>query len=135
METATKVKTLHIGRKIERVRKLRGMTQEEVGTGLGITKQAVSKLEQSEFIEEERLEQVATVLGVTLEGLRRFNDETVLNNTQNFHDSSSVANSSINNGYEFTIINNPVEKIIELYESLLKVEREKVEILLNKIGE
>ena len=132
METATKVKTLHIGQKIERVRKLRGMTQEEVGTGLGITKQAVSKLEQSEFIEDERLEQVAKVLGVTLEGLRRFNDETVLNNTQNFHDSSSVANSSINNGYEFTIINNPVEKIIELYESLLKVEREKVEILLTK---
>jgi len=43
-----------------------------------------------------------------------------------------VTHSSINNGYEFTIINNPVEKIIELYESLLKVEREKIEILRNK---
>lgn len=132
METATKTKILHIGRKIERVRKLRGLTQEEVGVGLGITKQAVSKLEQSETIEEERLEQIAAVLGVTLEGLKRFNDETVLNNTHNFYDSSSVTHSSINNGYEFTIVNNPVEKIIELYESLLKVEREKVEILLNK---
>ena len=30
------------------------------------------------------------------------------------------------------LINNPVEKIIELYESLLKVEREKIEILRNK---
>lgn len=132
METATKGKILHIGRKIERVRKLRGLTQEEVGAGLGITKQAVSKLEQSETIEEERLQQIATVLGVTLEGLKRFNDETVLNNSHNFYDSSSVTNSSINNGYEFTIINNPVEKIIELYENLLKVEREKVEILLSK---
>ncbi|QEC78862.1 helix-turn-helix domain-containing protein [Mucilaginibacter ginsenosidivorax] len=132
METATKGKILHIGRKIERVRKLRGLTQEEVGTGLGITKQAVSKLEQSEIIDEERLEQIATVLGVTLEGLKRFNDETVLNNNHNFYDSSSVTHSSINNGYEFTIINNPIEKIIELYESLLKVEREKVEILRNK---
>jgi len=135
METAAKGKTLHIGRKIERVRKLRGLTQEDVGTGLGITKQAVSKLEQSESIEEERLEKVAAVLGVTLEGLKRFNDENVLNNTQNFHDSSSVTNSSINNGYEFTIINNPIEKIIELYENLLKVEREKVEILLKKKGD
>lgn len=131
METAAKGKLLHIGRKIERVRKLRGLTQEEVGTGLGITKQAVSKLEQSEIIDEERLEQIATVLGVTLEGLKHFNDETILNNTHNFYDSSSVTHSSINNGYEFTIINNPVEKIIELYESLLKVEREKIEILLN----
>ncbi|WP_345955216.1 helix-turn-helix domain-containing protein [Mucilaginibacter sp. PAMB04168] len=132
METTAKGKLLHIGRKIERVRKLRGLTQEDVGTGLGITKQAVSKLEQSESIEEERLEQIANVLGVTLEGLKRFNDENVLNNSHNFYDSSSVTHSSINNGYEFTIINNPVEKIIELYESLLKVEREKIEILRNK---
>jgi len=132
METATKAKILHIGRKIERVRKLRGLTQEEVGTGLGITKQAVSKLEQSETIDDERLQQIATVLGVTLDGLKRFNDETVLNNTHNFYDNSSVTHSSINNGYEFTIVNNPVEKIIELYESLLKIEREKIEILLNK---
>jgi len=132
METTAKGKLLHIGRKIERVRKLRGLTQEDVGTGLGITKQAVSKLEQSESIEEERLEQIATVLGVTLEGLKRFNDENVLSNSHNFYDSSSVTHSSINNGYEFTIINNPVEKIIELYESLLKVEREKVEILRSK---
>jgi len=132
MEAAAKGKIIHIGRKIERVRKLRGLTQEDIGAGLGITKQAVSKLEQSESIEEERLEKVAAVLGVTLEGLKRFDDENVLNNTQNFHDSSSVTNSSINNGYEFTIINNPIEKIIELYESLLKVEREKLDILLNK---
>jgi transcriptional regulator with XRE-family HTH domain len=103
-----------------------------VGAGLGITKQAVSKLEQSESIEEERLEQIANVLGVTLDGLKRFNDETVLNNSHNFYDSSSVTHSSINNGYEFTIINNPVEKIIELYETILKVEREKIEILRGK---
>jgi transcriptional regulator with XRE-family HTH domain len=132
METTAKEKLLHIGRKIERVRKLRGLTQEEVGAGLGITKQAVSKLEQSESIEEERLEQIANVLGVTLDGLKRFNDETVLNNSHNFYDSSSVTHSSINNGYEFTIINNPVEKIIELYETILKVEREKIEILRGK---
>ena len=31
------------------------MTQDEVGTGLGISKQAVSKLEQSESIEDDRL--------------------------------------------------------------------------------
>ena len=31
-------------------------------------------------------------------------------------------------------VNNPIEKIIELYEGLLKSEREKVEILLNKVS-
>lgn len=132
METNTQTKpTLFIGRKVERVRKLRGLTQEEVASDLGISKQALSKLEQSETIEEERLKQIASVLGVTLEGLKKFNDESVLNNTNNFYE--SVNNSSVNNGFECnTVINNPVEKIIELYESLLKSEREKVEILLSK---
>jgi transcriptional regulator with XRE-family HTH domain len=131
METSTLTKPAFIGRKIERVRKLRGMTQEEVASSLGISKQAFSKIEQSETIEEGRLIQISSILGVTLDGLKKFNDENVLNNTNNFYE--AVNNSSVNNGYECTtVINNPVEKIIELYESLLKSEREKVEILLSK---
>ena len=133
METTVSEKPLHIGKKIERVRKLRGLTQEDIGAGLGISKQAVSKLEQSETIDEERLTQIAKVLGVTLEGLKGFKEDFVLYNTNNFNEGSSVNNSSVNNSYECTTnIHNPLEKIIELYESLLKSEREKVEILLNK---
>jgi transcriptional regulator with XRE-family HTH domain len=130
MDTAINDKPLHIGKKIERVRKLRGLTQDEVAKGLGITKQAVSKIEQSENIEEERLKQVADVLGVTLDGLKSFRDETVLY-TANFYEGSNVSNSLINTR-DCTQINNPIEKIIELYETLLKVEREKVAILQNK---
>ncbi|QKJ28400.1 helix-turn-helix transcriptional regulator [Mucilaginibacter mali] len=130
MDSVVNDKPLHIGKKIERVRKLRGLTQEDVAVGLGITKQAVSKIEQSENIEEDRLKQIADVLGVTLEGLKSFRDETVLF-TANFYEGSSVTNSSINTR-ECTQINNPIEKIIELYESILKVEREKIDILMNK---
>ncbi len=133
METAKTERQLFIGKKIERIRKLRGLTQEDIGNRLGISKQAVSKLEQSETIDEERLKHVAEVLGVTLEGLKSFKEDHVLYNTNHFNEGSSVNNSSINNSYECTtIINNPIEKIIELYESLLKSERDKVEILLNK---
>ncbi|WP_158826970.1 helix-turn-helix domain-containing protein [Mucilaginibacter lacusdianchii] len=131
MESFTNTKSPLIGKKIERVRKLRGLTQEEVGQGLGMSKQAFSKLEQSESIEDERLQQIANVLGVTLEGLKKFNEESILHNTNNFYE--AVNNSSVNNGYECTtVINNPIERIIELYESLLKSEREKVQILLEK---
>ena len=130
METTTYNKPIHIGKKIERVRKLRGMTQEEVGEGLGITKQAVSKLEQSENLDDNRLEQIAMVLGVTKDGLLNFNEEKIFNISTNFNDGCSVTTNSI---YTFVEnVNNPVEKIIELYESLLKSEREKVEILMNK---
>jgi transcriptional regulator with XRE-family HTH domain len=129
METVTYNKPIHIGKKIERVRKLRGLTQDEVGAGLGISKQAVSKLEQSESIDEERLDQIAKVLGVTKDGLVNFNEEKVFNISTNFNEGCSVTTNSI---YTFVEnVNNPIEKIIELYEGLLKSEREKVEILLS----
>ncbi|MGY3211928.1 helix-turn-helix domain-containing protein [Mucilaginibacter sp. HD30] len=129
MET-TNYKPLHIGKKIERVRRLRGLTQDEIGVGLGITKQAVSKLEQSESIDDERLDNIAKVLGVTKDGLINFDEERVLNVNTNFNENCGV---TVNSIYTFVEnVNNPVEKIIELYESLLKSEREKVEILLKR---
>jgi transcriptional regulator with XRE-family HTH domain len=135
MDTEVNFKHLNIGRKIERIRKLRGLTQEAIGIGLGITKQAVSKLEQSETIEDDRLKQIADVLGVTLEGLKAFKEESVLYNTNNFYENNTFNGSAVAAHIDNSHIHNPLEKIIELYENLLKVEREKVEILLNKKGE
>ena len=66
METATKPN--HIGRKISRIRELRGMKQEALAAELGMSQQSVSHLEQSESIEDEKLEKVAKALGVTKEG-------------------------------------------------------------------
>ena len=131
MENLVKNRTIPIGRKIEKIRKLRGLTQDDLGNGLGISKQAVSKLEQSESIESERLIQIAEVLGVTKEGLENFNEDAVFYLTTNFNENCGVSSQVINNNVE-NFINNPVEKIIELYESLLKSEREKVEILQSR---
>jgi transcriptional regulator with XRE-family HTH domain len=39
--------TLHIGRKISKIRELRGMKQEYLAAELGISQQMVSKIEQS----------------------------------------------------------------------------------------
>ena len=62
METEKYTNTIHLGRKIERVRRLRGMTQAELGDLLGITKQAVSKIEQTEKFDDERLGEIASAL-------------------------------------------------------------------------
>ncbi|AXP82945.1 helix-turn-helix protein [Mariniflexile rhizosphaerae] len=127
METATKPN--HIGRKISRIRELRGMKQETLAEELGISQQSVSHLEQSETIEDDKLEQIAKVLGVTKEAIENFSEEAVFNIMNNtFQD-----NSSNNNNYLCTI--NPLEKIVELYERLLKSEQDKIEYLeklLNK---
>jgi transcriptional regulator with XRE-family HTH domain len=113
-------KPQHLGRKIERIRELRGFKQENLAHALGISQQAVSKMERSEAVDEERLQQVADVLGVSVEAIRHFSEEALFNNINNtFHDHSALIN------YQF----NPIDKIVELYERLLKSEQEKVALL------
>jgi transcriptional regulator with XRE-family HTH domain len=115
--------TVHIGRKISRIRELRGMKQDALAANLGITQQAISKLEQSENVEAETLERVAKVLGVSPEAIKNFSEEAVFTNISNtFNDTSYLIN------YQF----NPIDKIVELYERLLKSEQEKVELLKGK---
>jgi transcriptional regulator with XRE-family HTH domain len=108
---------LHIGRKISKLRELRGMKQETLANELGISQQAISKIEQSAEVEEDALIKIAAALGVTVEGLKHFTEDSVFNNINNFHDNS------IQNNF------NPIEKVIELYERLLTSEREKIELL------
>lgn len=131
MENATKTARTHLGRKISRIRELRGMKQDALAAELGISQQAVSKLEQSEEIEDSTLEKVAKVLGVSAEGIKNFNEETVLNIISNTFTSTSNDTSTIN------VVNvhptfNAIDKVVELYERLLASEREKVEMLKGK---
>ncbi len=125
METKDYTNMLHMGRKIERVRRLRGMTQTELGEALKITKQAVSKMEQTEHIDDERLDGIASALGVTVEGLKKFNEETVLYNTINFYENCGVKTSAVSNNHTFN--NFPIEQAIEMFEKLLQKERDKYE--------
>lgn len=114
MSTATKN---HIGRKISRIRELRGMKQEALATALGISQQAVSNIENSETVEDKKLQEIATALGVTAEAIQNFTEEAIFNNINNFHDNS------IQNNF------NPIEKVVELYERLLQAEKDKVAYL------
>ena len=135
METASK--SNHIGRKISRLRELRDMKQEALAIELGISQQAVSKLEQSADIEDEVLEKVAKVLGFPVDVIKNFNEDAVINIINNtftdFKDNSSGVN------YNHQCSFNPLDKLIEayeenkkLYERLLQAEREKNELLKNK---
>lgn len=123
----------HIGRKISRIRELRGMKQEAVAFELGVSQQAVSKMEQSEQLEEEALEKIAKVLGVPAAAIKEFNEEAVFNIISNtFHNSSSDSSTLISSSLNYQPTFNTVEKIVELYERLLASEREKLEMLREK---
>ncbi|WP_142785708.1 helix-turn-helix domain-containing protein [Changchengzhania lutea] len=131
METATKPN--HIGRKISRIRELRGMKQETLAEALNISQQAVSKIEQNPEIEDDKLEEIAKLLGVTSEAIKNYSDEAVFNNIQNNYDGSVInAGPTINHHCTF----NPLDKLLEandenkkLYERLLKAEQDKIEYL------
>lgn len=115
--------TSHIGRKISRIRELRGMKQGVLAIELGVSQQTISNIENSATIEADLLAQVAKILGVTPEVIENFNEEAVFNIINNtFQDSSTN-----NNNYMCSI--DPTDKIIELYERLLEAEKSKVAYL------
>ena len=119
--------TPHIGRKISRIR---GMKQETLAEELGISQQSVSQMEQSESLEDEKLDKVAKALGVSKEAIKNFSEEAILNFIgKTYHVDNS---SAVNYGCTF----NPIDKIIEqsdkieeLYKKLLEAEKEKVAYL------
>lgn len=126
METESYTNNSHLGRKIERIRRLRGMTQTDLGELLGVTKQAISKMEQSEKIDDDKLKQVADALGVTEDGLKKFTEETVLYSTNNFYENCHVSASNIGPITHVENLNHfSMEQAVKLFEELLKIEREK----------
>jgi transcriptional regulator with XRE-family HTH domain len=131
-ETIFNKKPLHIGQKIERIRLFRGIKQEYLAKKLGISQQQVSKIEKQETIEDEMLKQIADALGVTTEVIQNFDEDKItynINNLYEIHDIEIKDNASSNFiAQQF----NPIEKISELYERLLRSEREKSELLKNK---
>lgn len=125
----TNIKPKHIGRNISRIRELRGMKQEALAIAMGVSQQAVSSMENSETIEEEKLKEIAKVLGVTPQAIANFSEDAVFNFFNNFYDNSSSQGNSFNQGMFATF--NPLDKVVELYERLLQSEKEKVQYFEN----
>ncbi|GAB2815652.1 helix-turn-helix transcriptional regulator [Ferruginibacter profundus] len=122
-------KTIHQGHNIKRFREMLGIKQEALAHELGTewNQKKISLLEGKEVIDDSLLEQLATVLKIPVAAIKSFDEEAVVNiisNTVHNHDNAS-ANSLFNYYPTF----NPIEKIIELYDALLKSEKEKVEML------
>ncbi|MFH6994229.1 helix-turn-helix domain-containing protein [Flavobacterium sp. FlaQc-48] len=121
MSTATKPK--HIGRNISRIRELKGMKQEALAQAIGSNQQAISIIESNESIDKVKLEQIAKALGVTVEAIENFSEESVFNFFNNFYD-NSASNGQGASGPIFTF--NPLDKMVELYERLVLAEKELV---------
>ncbi|UWY30152.1 helix-turn-helix domain-containing protein [Flavobacterium sp. TR2] len=122
---STLTKPNHMGRKISRIRELKDMKQEALAQAMGTNQQTVSILENSETIDDEKLKEVAKALDVSVEAIKNFSDEGVINYFNTFNE--AVANNNF--GRQDTINFNPLDKVVELYERLVQAEKDKVEYL------
>jgi transcriptional regulator with XRE-family HTH domain len=132
-DTAESLEENHQGRNAQRIRVYLGMKQEVFAKELGVSQSQVSSIEQQPVIEEQMLAEIAGVLGVTPELIKNFDVARAIYNINHYKDSTIHGNfkdttiSENGIGYQYV---NPLEKVVELYERLLKSEREKLELFL-----
>ncbi|HEV7329670.1 MAG TPA: helix-turn-helix transcriptional regulator [Flavisolibacter sp.] len=128
----TPERKIHQGRNVKRFREMMGLKQEGLAMELGEdwTQQRVSLLEGKEEIEPEILEQVAKALKVPAEAIRNFDEQAAVQIISNTFNDSSVLN-----GINYYPTFNPVDKVVELYERMLKDRDNLIESLQKIIAE
>ena len=128
VEIKEKENRRHVVRNLQRIRVYLGMKQEALAADLGVNQQVISKIEKQEEIEEGFLKRIAEVLGISEEVIKDFDvEKTIFNiNHHNYKDANISEGATT---YAIVQQINPLEKIVELYERLLKSEQDKIEIL------
>ena len=128
VEIKEKENQRHVGRNLQRIRVYLGMKQEALAADLGVNQQVISKIEKQEEIEEGFLKRIAEVFGISEEFIKDFDvEKTIFNiNHHNYKDANISEGATT---YAIVQQINPLEKIVELYERLLKSEQDKIEIL------
>ncbi len=119
-------KKIHQGRNIRRFREMLGIKQDALAYELGgdWNQKKISLLEQKETIETSILQQVSAVLKIPVEAIENFDEEQAVNIISNtFNDQS--------NGYNYypTFAFNPLDKMVELYERMLKQQQDMIDRL------
>ena len=128
VEIKEKENRRHVGRNLQRIRVYLGMKQEALAADLGVNQQVISKIEKQEEIEEGFLKRIAEVLGISEEVIKDFDvEKTIFNINHHNYKDANISESATT--YAIVQQINPLEKIVELYERLLKSEQDKIEIL------
>jgi Helix-turn-helix. len=111
---------MHIGRNVGKLRGFRGIKQQDMAKRLNMTQQNYSLIENSKEIDDDLLKRIAEIIEFDVEDIKQLQE----NGTQSIFNSGSISDSIF---YQ----NNPLEKIIELYERIIKEKDEQIENLKN----
>lgn len=117
---ATAAKKSNHGANVRRWREWRGVNQDVLAEKIGVSQATFSGYEKRDKLEVEILGKIANALDVPVEAITELEEGSAIN-IINAHDNQSIVN------YNPTF--NPIDKIVELYDKLLKAEQEKVVML------
>lgn len=70
----------HLGRNVSRIRTAREMKQETLAKALGISQQAVSRMEQRPVIKDDSLAKIAEILDVPLATIKACDQKFIISN-------------------------------------------------------
>ena len=121
--------TIHQGRNVKRFREMLGIKQETLASELGEewNQKKISLLEQKETIEPDLLEQVAKVLKVPKEAIENFDESAAINIISNTF--SDFKDNAIASAMNYHCAFNPIDKVVELFERMLKEKNDLIEEL------
>ena len=135
METKEqKLKNTHHGHAIKRFRHTLGIKQEALATEMGLSQALISTYEQRKVLNDDVIERFAKALNVAPELIKDLEEDPVtviIENNKLDNNSGSAYNYIAGDN----IINNPIDKIAELFERLLEKEQEKIVLLEKLLGE
>jgi transcriptional regulator with XRE-family HTH domain len=110
-----------IGSKIRKVRELKGFTQEYLASKIGLSQNAVSKIEKGQIkIDDKLFTTIASAPEVDKEAILNFNDNYVFTN---------CSNPGNYNNYQI----HPIEAVLKLNEKLLQSKDEIINALKGQI--
>lgn len=131
--------TVHHGRNIKRVRRMKNINQEVIADAVCMSQQTVSRYESMKEIDDEILGRFAKALNIPLEQLKNMEEDApVIYIENNSFENENTGNGTINSNSGIKDVSanyyNPIEKVTELYERLLQAEKEKNESLEKRLS-
>ena len=138
---AEKKKKVHHGRNIRIVRTSQNVTQEDLAFRLNLSQSKVSALELDEVIEDAILDKFATALNVPVNFLKNFEPEEAINSYNVYENEISMTQAENSQG-DINVqkiiereenIYNPIDKVSELYERLLKEKDKQIDELKKEV--
>ena len=122
-EISQKSTKVHHGRNVKRFREMQGIKQEALAEALEVNQQQISRLESKDIIEDILLEKLAKELNITIEAIKKCDDDIAVSIISNTFHEQSVA-------YQYNF--NPIEKIIALYDEKIELHERMLKVMHDK---